>query len=141
MSWETMVQTIMGRVKTEVEDGLGTTLAYDNAYFDPPDDSIWARVAVLFSETTQETVGTSQHRYRNPGRLVFSVFAPIHRGEGEALALCDSIAAKFRSVTVSGVVFRTPSVERLGTDSGRGNEKAPTWQINVSIPFYYDVDH
>jgi hypothetical protein len=57
--------------------------------------------------------------------------SPSQSGDGDALELSDKIKKLFRSVTVNGITWRTPSLGTVGRDE-------QWWVTNVSCPFYFD---
>ncbi len=128
------------RFKTLIEDVEILPTQYDNVNFNPP-DALWARVNVLEGESIQVDIvgGVDKHRERTPGVLIVQLFQPMNKGEGDIRTMADKIKAAFRAVRVIGtagvsdLLFRTPTVKRMGTDV-----KKEQWQLNVSCPFQYD---
>jgi len=130
MTFEAMANIIRSRFKNQVVGATGLLVAYDNAPFDEPDNAVWVRFTVLTGDSDQASFG-AQKRFRTIGIAVAQIFQPIMQGDKASLALADRIVTAFRSVTDSGVVFKTPSLRRVGR-----TEKFN--QINVSCPFYAD---
>jgi hypothetical protein len=121
-------------VEKRVQDHLWApsdlALAFDNVAFKPPSPSKpWLRTTILDAEAVKTDL---VNRYRHPGLVVVQVFVPIQSGTRGGRALADQVASLFRSVTVSGIFFRTPSLQRVG-DTSDG-----WFQMNVNVPFFWD---
>lgn len=130
MSWETMAATISDRFDSVIAVPESVTTLYDNDPTDKPQHTMWVHFTLQEGETFVRTLGTVK-TYRTPGIATAQIFIPVGQGDKDALALADKIKTAFRAIRVSGVVFKTPSVRRVGrTDSW--------WQLNVSCPFYAD---
>lgn len=134
------VEAIHSTVRKIVADnfGDGYAVVYDNApapVQKPGNEpQPWMRAAVRTNGTQQTAIGptgAAGNRYRTSGTVLFSLFDASEKGDGVLLQLADKIVQTFRSVTVQGVVFRTPSVTTVGRFGG-------SWQVNVSCPFYSD---
>ncbi len=133
MSYEGIANTIRSRFKTLIAEVQSLPIQYDNQDFKIPDNRLWARCNIKFGESRQVSIGggASGNRFRHVGLLMVQLFQPLDRGDKAALALADGIAGTFRGVTVSGVTFRTPSVQNVGRVNG-------WWQVNVDCPFCAD---
>jgi hypothetical protein len=130
MSFEALEDAIRTRFNTEITTGQSLVTQWPNAPFDKPDNALWARVTILEGATRQKTLGPSAEQ-RTPGVLTVQLFYPVGRGTEVQTQMADTIAAKFKRDTFSGVVFQTPYIEQKGRS---GKE----WQVNVICPFYYD---
>lgn len=134
--YEAAANAIRARFGTLIEDtvaGLSGNVQYDNAPFDPPEDAMWCRLAVIFGEGALTELATTK-RYRNVGVAIASVFTPVETGDRDGLQVADTIAESFRAVTDSGVTYRSPNVETVG-------RQAAWWLVNVTIEFYFtDTD-
>lgn len=106
-----------------------TPIRWDNVEFDPPSDAPWVSFHVLPGRSDKTDL---INRYRSWGMVDVQVFVPVGDGSQPAFALADQIAVIWRSVTVGGIIFKTPSVQRVG-DTQDG-----WYQVNLSVPFYWD---
>ena len=134
VGFEAMANAIRGAFDTQIADTYpsGLDVQYDNdGAFVQPEDSAWVRFAVLPGESFQMTLGT-QKRYRTPGLAVASIFVPVGVGDKAAYVIADYIADRFRTITLNGVTFKTPSVASLG-------RSGDVWQVNVRCPFTVDT--
>lgn len=128
MSYETVFNTIRSRFKTLIEDGESIPVHYDNAPFDKPDDSIWIRFTIVPGVTEQVEIPST---FRTFGLATAQVFTKIETGDKLALETADTVKSSFRAISVSGVTFRTPSLEVIGRSEN-------WWQVNIECPFYSD---
>lgn len=103
----------------------------DNLEFTQPEDATWARVTVIPSATEQADIVPGR-RYRAVGIAMFSFFSPFNKGDEELNLLADYACTKFRTVSASGVTYRTPSPARVG-------RAGKWWQVNVTVPWYSDI--
>lgn len=108
-----------------------TTVAYDNAAFTPPRDTLWARATILPGSRERANAGVPV-RYRLPGVLVLQIFDRAELGDGRAIEEVDRLGAVFESVTAGGVVYMTPYLVRVGVDNDGW------YQINLNCPWYSD---
>ena len=114
-------------------------VAYDNVAFDPGRDALdaernpapWVRMTIIPGEGFQASLGTPRV-WRSTGVAVVQVFVPLAQGDAGAYGLADDVATIFRGVSVDGVVFRAPSLTRIGPDRS-------WYQINVATPFQADL--
>lgn len=129
-NFETVANTCRDRFNTNVGVPESIYVHYDNAEFLDPGVTKFIRFKVLFGASSQVQAGTP-NTYRTIGVCLAQIFIPPHIGDREALRLADVIVPFFRCVTVSGVTFRTPSVEPIGRWDN-------WWQIAVKCPFFVD---
>lgn len=132
MGWESDRSTIQNIVGT----GWATTpVAYDDVPFDSTtvtDD--WIKVSIVDGAGTQISLG-SDPCYRHVGIVFLNIFV-LPRSSGDtaekvARTYADSLATLFRGVTTSGVLFRTPSLQRIGERDGY-------YQMLVTVPYQRD---
>ncbi len=132
MTFEALANIIRSRFKTQIADVLSLFTQYDNQKADNPDNEIWCRLTIGFGESTQvANGGVGNNTFRTPGVMTAQIFAPMGMGEKGSYVIADAIKTAFRCVTDSGVVFRTPSIQRIGRVEN-------SWQVNVNCPFHAD---
>ncbi len=105
---------------------------YDNAGDDvtPPQNTAWVRLTILPGQSQQVEMGRLR-RWRRVGLIVVQIFVPAASGTGLAQELGDSVRDIFEGVTLSGVLFRATSLNRVGLDGA--------WlQYNATTPFQAD---
>jgi hypothetical protein len=110
--------TIRSRFNAQWSSLQPTIPAYfDNAGDDvtPPEDSTWVRLTILPGASQQVEMGNTR-RWRRAGVLVVQIFVPAASGTGLALELGDTVRDIFEGLTVSGVIFRATSLNRVGLD-------------------------
>lgn len=130
MTWTELHNLIRWRFQTQVATPQSLTTIYDNDPTPPTDGSTWCRFTILRGESRRITCGVLS--YRESGRAVASLFCPVGGGDGALLTLADAIATAFRSQSVSGIRYLTPTVVPVGESLGE-------YQINVSCPFEADT--
>lgn len=131
-TWQSVEDAIRSRFNTQITIAEAVTTIYDNQDVNPPVSGIWVRFSVVSGETGQVEFGIKK-RFRQFGIAVAQVFDEIGRGTKDINVLVNAIntSGVFRSVSVGGVVYRTPSILRVG--------RIGSWyQMNVNIPWYAD---
>ena len=111
-----------------------TPLSLDNAPFDRPLDSAWVRFTIIGG--TEDPTELGREAYEMQGLFEFQIFTPPGSGSGEAEDLADQAAAVFRGADFGGIYCAGAIRSRVGTDAESGMH-----QLNVSIPFSYDVNY
>lgn len=133
MGFAATESTIRSRFNTQWSSLQPTIPAYfDNAGDDvtPPQDSTWVRLTVLPGASQQVEMGNLR-RWRRVGVIIVQIFVPAASGTGLALELGDTVRDIFEGLTVSGVIFRATSLNRVGLDGA--------WlQYNATTPFQAD---
>ena len=133
---ETLANTIRTRFNTEVALPKSLTVLYDNDTKDVSDDSIWCRLIIRENSDTRLTIGNSTSKYRTRGLVISQLFTQVNKGDGDLRNLADFIVTKFRSITVSGVSFLSPTIIPAGM-----NQDLTMWQMNINCPFYADNNY
>ncbi len=135
MGRESRDNTIQAKFKTGIEDveanKLTDKVRYPNDKRKKPQNTTWAKVSIREGENNQVTMGGQTKRFRTLGILFVQLFTPLGEGTKTINALADTIVTEFRAVRASGIVYRTPRVEKIGRRSGE-------YQVNVIIPFLLD---
>ena len=130
-------QAVFTRWATEVESAMEIPTEYPRATLgDVKNKPLWARVYIPYSESAQKSLDTGAGRglYRHEQLFVAQMFfkTPGDRDAMEVLA--RAVASKFRSITVSGAVFRAPNIQFIGVAS----DDPSRYQVNITCPFYVD---
>lgn len=120
--------TVVRSVPTEFDNAPPQSVSSLLAHSDT--SAVWCRVSFLGGESSQITIGHSKV-FRNPAVLSIQVFVPVGTGEKTARELAEAIVTAFRSVKVSGVTYRTPSILTVGANNG-------WWQLTVNCPMFSD---
>ena len=131
-TWQATEDAIRSRFNTQITIGQNVTTLFDNQDDEPPVTGKYIRFTITPGETEQVEFGASK-RFRQFGMAVAQVMDEIGKGTKDINLLINAINTSgiFRSVSVGGVVYRTPSVLRVGRV---GNY----YQVNCLIPFYSD---
>ena len=118
---------IRSRFKTQIEDGEGIPVLYDNAGGTPPNDGAWIALSIIDGSTER----TAWNRYRTVGIVDASVFVPVDTGDALAQSLSDRILRAFAPATFDGVKYRNPYATTIGSVDR-------WWRITVTCPFSVD---
>ena len=133
MGFATTEAAIRSRFNTQWSTLRPTVpLYFDNAGDDvtPPQNSAWVRLTILPGASSQVEMGNLR-RWRRIGVIVVQIFVPAASGTGLAAELGDTVRDIFEGVTISGVIFRATSLNRVGLDGA--------WlQYNASTSFQAD---
>lgn len=131
-TWQAIEDAIRVRFNTEITIAKNVTTIYDNEESEPPTTGRWIRFSITPGETVQVELGTKK-RFRYFGIATAQIMDEIGKGTKDINLLINAIntSGVFRSVSVGGVVYRTPSVLRVGRVSNY-------YQVNINIPFYAD---
>lgn len=131
-TFQALTDVVRSRWKAQIEDAQSIPTGYDNAPFnEPTDGSTWARFSVIPGESQQKSMGGTNRRFRTVGIGMAQIFTGTETGTKTSNVLINAIVTAFRGVTDTSVVFRTPSVVRVG-------RTGKWWQVNVICPFYAD---
>lgn len=135
--------SIRAHAHAQVAIPRGALVQYDNAPFDPPRDSLWARFSVEHGQADQSAFGAG-NRIRRTGRAFVQVFSPLETGDNAALVLADQFADAFRNVMVGRTLFMAPSVRRIGvlqegiSSRGATSHNTRWWEVDAVMPFQSD---
>jgi len=105
---------------------------FDNAgdSVQPPQNSAWVRLTVLPGTSQQVEMGRLR-RWRRVGVIAVQIYVPAASGTGLAQELGDTVRDIFEGLTLSSVIFRATSLNRVGLDGA--------WlQYNATTPFQAD---
>ena len=105
---------------------------FDNAgdAVQPPQNSAWVRLTVLPGGSQQVEMGRLR-RWRRVGVIAVQIYVPAASGTGLAQELGDTVRDIFEGLTLSSVIFRATSLNRVGLDGA--------WlQYNATTPFQAD---
>jgi hypothetical protein len=95
----------------------------------------WVRLTILPGNVAQAAIGgaTGSGRVkRTTGIAVVSIFVPIAEGDGLAQELADSVASVWEMSTLSGVIFRATTPQRIA-------EEGAWLQYNATTPYQGDT--
>jgi len=132
ITYSAIEDAIRTRFNTQITIAQNVTTLFDNQDTEPPTTGQWIRFSVTPGETEQVELGAKK-RFRQFGMAVAQIYDEIGKGTKAINLLINAIntSGVFRSVSVGGVVYRTPSVLRVSRDR-------LFYQVNVLIPFYAD---
>lgn len=132
ITYQAIEDAIRSRFNTQITIAKFVTTIFDNQDVEPPVTGQWIRFSIIPGESIQVEFG-SKKRFRQFGIATAEIMDEIGKGTKAINLLINAIntSGVFRSVSVGGVVYRTPSVLRVG--------RVGNWyKVNVLIPFYAD---
>lgn len=131
---EDLMDTLGARIDTILEPLLptDTTIMYPNQEMPETPSDPWIKVVVQHGGNFQADIGTSNHRFRRMGILLFQCFGKLHVGTEALNQLVAHIETVFRSKKVDSVNYLTPEI----IDRGRNGKY---YELDVSCPFWVDV--
>lgn len=134
MTIEIIHNSIRKKVKEDIEEALSIKVLYDNEGRANPNEDLSAFVSATIKPAVniKKHVGESS-AYRQTGVLILMIMCESGRGDQRALSIAASCVTAFKSKTVDGVVYETPSPESVGLNPNG------YWQVNVTCPFYSDL--
>jgi hypothetical protein len=110
-----------------------TPVAWDNVEFDMDANPEFVSFTISFGSQNQASMGApSNNIYRQRGIVSVRIFTTLNRGAKRAMQLADKVHGIFRSKTISGIVFFSPSTTVVGQTDG-------VFQVNVAVSFYVDA--
>jgi hypothetical protein len=131
MNWSSASVAIQSSFSTSW--GSATAVAYPGVRYEPAVGTPFVRIAIIPGESLQASMaGVTRRTFRHIGVVIVQCFRPTHEGEKTALTLAENAAAVFRGTTISGIVFRAPTYETVGSSGG-------WYQVNVTVPFSFDA--
>lgn len=105
---------------------------YANSPLPAAGSAPWVSLRIESADQRQTEFG-SGNGYRAAGKVEALISSTLAQGWAAASLLAVEIAAVFRQVTASGVVFGTPSMRKIGKP-----EEGMSWQVLVEMPFRKD---
>ena len=128
MSYTNLVTNLNNYIATNYTT---TPIAYDNVHFDKTNKNEFIEFKIIPSVEKQITLSSSNVLYRLWGGVAMVVNVQKDKGSKRANILADELAGLFRSKVISGIQFKTPDINVLGTADGY-------YKLHVYIGFYYD---
>lgn len=113
--------------------GVAVAMFLDNQDILQPEQSPFVKLTSLPGSHEQVSTGGDTNRYRYTGIFTFSIFVEFGQGDDLATKIADAIISTLRSnSTYNGLVLRSASPIRVG-------RAGKFWQMNVTVPWYFDV--
>ena len=113
--------------------GATSAITFDNENFDPPADTVWARLTVRHTSRDQESLGpVGGRKFESEGSVIIQCFAPLDSGASLADTLAQVAQGIFEGKTLLPENIRFTSAVVL--------EIGPTedwYQTNVTAFFTY----
>jgi len=116
-----------------------TLIAWDNVNFVPPKDDHWVRFSIRDGSVQRKNIGAAG-TFRHFGIIFVQLYAPKDTGTQVLRGYADDVAGIFRDARFNGVVCQEAELTNIGVTkaSALSSGSLPYYQINISIPFYWD---
>jgi hypothetical protein len=138
VGYGTIIAAIHSSVDTEL---VAYAIQHENeneADTAKPNESVWVRASVKCGDSGAVSIGTKK-RWKIPGVLFLSIFAPVGSGVTAVMTVADLIIAAyaFKRIVVGDtdatiVRFHTPTCSPAGRFGGQ-------YQMNAKCVFEFDV--
>jgi len=138
MTWEAVHKALEVAFANDWSES--TDISWTNQPFIPdktvdPDSvkSPYVRFRIIKGAGEIIGVGAKRLQFRNVGIVFVSVFTAEDTGEQSNACLCDLVASIFdgRQFSAEKLFCQASGIDEVGATNG-------WWQVNVSIPFYWD---
>ena len=116
-------------------NSLTAGLTFANESFDPPASTEWVRAAVFHTGGDQDSLGgVNNRKFMRSGNITVQVFTPQDSGLSASDVLTEAVLAALEGLTFTLSNIRTygATINEVGPDNG-------WYQVNVDVPFEYDV--
>jgi hypothetical protein len=125
-SWD----TIKSNLFTHLNNGVSVPIAWPNTPFTMPQGQVWIRPNFL--QVDNFNIVVDKQVKRKTGILLIQVFAPLNKGDQEAISMVDQLDTLFTNQRINYTVCESAVPRHIG-DEGNG-----WYQINVNIDFWHD---
>jgi hypothetical protein len=128
-----LVEGVVSPAIDAANNGDKVQIFLDNQDVSQPEQAPFVKITSLPGSHDQVSTGGSTNRYRYTGVFVFSIFVEFGQGDALATGIADAIISTLRdNSTYNGLVLRSASPIRVG-------RAGKFWQMNVTVPWYFDV--
>ncbi|RTL04573.1 hypothetical protein EKK58_10255 [Candidatus Dependentiae bacterium] len=131
MNYEQARKAIQGFFSSNFTALNANKIAWDNVAFQiPKTKEAWIRFSIQNNISGYKSFGKSKLT-RREGIIFIQIFTPENTETLQASQLTDSITSIFETKLLGGVTFQSPDAREAGISEG-------WFQINISVPFYFD---
>ena len=118
-----------------VANSVGSDLVFANEAYDPATGTPWVRATLSHTGGSQDSLGgVNNRKFLRSGNIIAQVFTPLDSGLSASDVLTEAALAALEGLTFTLSNIRTygASINEIGLDNG-------WYQVNVDVPFEYDV--
>ena len=133
----TVRSTIEGRLATELASSPAIPVVFSNMSFDSTTEDSFVQCITSFGQSEYLTQGDSSSATNNVvGLIILNVFTEENIGSGSNLTICKRLRDLYNRITVSNVIFDSPSIAEVTTSSPEGKFQT---QMRITFNIYEDL--
>ena len=129
--------TIEGRLATELASSPAIPVVFSNMSFDSTTEDSFVQCITSFGQSEYLTQGDASTATNNVvGLLILNVFTEENIGAGSNFTICKRLRDLYNRITVSNVIFDSPSIAEVVTSSPEGKFQT---QMRITFNIYEDL--
>jgi hypothetical protein len=133
----TVRSTIEGRLATELASSPAIPVVFSNMSFDSTTEDSFVQCITSFGQSEYLTQGDASTATNNVvGLLILNVFTEENIGAGSNFTICKRLRDLYNRITVSNVIFDSPSIAEVVTSSPEGKFQT---QMRITFNIYEDL--
>ena len=133
----TVRSTIEARLATELASSPAIPVVFSNMSFDSTTEDSFVQCITSFGQSEYLTQGDSSSATNNVvGLVILNVFTEENIGAGSNLTICKRLRDLYNRITVSNVIFDSPSIAEVTTSSPEGKFQT---QMRITFNIYEDL--
>jgi hypothetical protein len=133
----TVRSTIEGRLATELASSPAIPVVFSNMSFDSTTEDSFVQCITSFGQSEYLTQGDASTATNNVvGLVILNVFTEENIGAGSNFTICKRLRDLYNRITVSNVIFDSPSIAEVVTSSPEGKFQT---QMRITFNIYEDL--
>ena len=133
----TVRSTIEARLATELASSPAIPVVFNNMAFDSTTEDSFVQCITSFGSNEYLTQGDTTNAFNNiVGLVLINVFTEEGLGAGSNFTICKRIRDLYNRVTVSNVIFDSPTGPEVLASSPEGKFQT---QIRITFNIYEDL--
>ena len=133
----TVRSTIEGRLATELASSPAIPVVFSNMSFDSTTEDSFVQCITSFGQSEYLTQGDASTATNNiVGLIILNVFTEENIGAGSNFTICKRLRDLYNRITVSNVIFDSPSIAEVTTSSPEGKFQT---QMRITFNIYEDL--
>ena len=133
----TVRSTIEARLATELASSPAIPVVFSNMSFDSTTEDSFVQCITSFGQSEYLTQGDASTATNNiVGLIILNVFTEENIGAGSNFTICKRLRDLYNRITVSNVIFDSPSIAEVTTSSPEGKFQT---QMRITFNIYEDL--
>ena len=133
----TVRSTIEARLATELASSPAIPVVFSNMSFDSTTEDSFVQCITSFGQSEYLTQGDASTATNNVvGLVILNVFTEENIGAGSNFTICKRLRDLYNRITVSNVIFDSPSIAEVVTSSPEGKFQT---QMRITFNIYEDL--